>query len=192
MSLRELAVQCGLSSSFLSQLEREVNSASILSLSKICDALGVPLEVLVAGISDSHTHNTSRQIALAAQDQLRFSIGDSPAIYSYVSGSFPNRVMEMVVGTFPPNYSYALNRHTGEEFGYVLEGTLILVVEGVEIVLRQGDTYHFESTREHTYATPPTEGARVLWGQTAKFMELHHRDMIRAGTNTGNATDQPT
>jgi len=98
--------------------------------------------------------------------------------------------MEMIIGTFPPDYRYPPNKHPGEEFGYVLEGSLILTVEGIQFVLHAGDTYHFESGRVHMYATSSTEGARVLWGQTAKFMELHHRDMIKAGTSASDTIVQ--
>jgi mannose-6-phosphate isomerase-like protein (cupin superfamily) len=42
-----------------------------------------------------------------------------------------------------------LNAHPGQEFNYVLEGTVMVVVEGHEIVLSPGDSIYFDSRHGH-------------------------------------------
>ncbi len=57
-------------------------------------------------------------------------------------------------------------RHDGDELGYVLEGALVLGIDGVEHVLGPGDSFAFPSTLAHTYRNPGTAVTRVLWVNT--------------------------
>lgn len=47
LTLVKLAARCGLSPSFLSQVEREVSSLSIISFDAICEALDVSIDKLL-------------------------------------------------------------------------------------------------------------------------------------------------
>lgn len=94
--------------------------------------------------------------------------------YRYLSGDFPDRQIEALVNEFPPDYQYPLATHAGEEFGYVLEGHLVLHIEEGAYPLSAGDSYHFLATRPHGYETSSQEGARVLVASTQKFLEWHN------------------
>ncbi|MGI5992463.1 MAG: helix-turn-helix domain-containing protein [Methanosarcina sp.] len=54
------------------------------------------------------------------------------------------------------------NSHPGQEFNYVLEGSLKVYIHNNEIVLNKGDSIYFDSTYEHAM--------EALEGKPAKFL----------------------
>jgi quercetin dioxygenase-like cupin family protein len=57
-------------------------------------------------------------------------------------------------------------RHEGEEVGYVLEGTLELIVNERTYLLKAGDSFVFRSELFHGYRNNGTEVTRVMWVNT--------------------------
>lgn len=97
-------------------------------------------------------------------------------------GSIPNRrkwvktnpalTLEALIAEFPPRYEHPLITHVGEEFGYVLEGTLVLQVEEEEFEPGPGDSFHiFSSTQPHTIRNETDQVGKILWVQTLKLLE---------------------
>ena len=66
--------------------------------------------------------------------------------------------------THPADGHSALNSHPGQEFDYVLEGTLQITLGTHELVLEAGDSLFFDSGVPH--------GMKALNGQNAKFLAL--------------------
>lgn len=163
-TLNELAERSELSVSFLSQVERGLSSLSIVSLYNICKALDTPVPEIL-------TDNRQPSTVTKEADQPQVRIANSAISYRYLSGAFPGRTIEILIGEFPPNYRHPLAPHKGEEFGYVLEGHLILKLGKDEYPLGPGDSYHFLATIPHGYETSSQEGAKILWALTQKFIE---------------------
>ncbi|HBE76924.1 MAG TPA: transcriptional regulator [Firmicutes bacterium] len=57
-----------------------------------------------------------------------------------------------------------LNNHPGQEFDYVLEGTLKIVLGKNEVILNEGDSLFYDSNIDH--------GMKALDGRTAKFLAI--------------------
>jgi len=74
-TLEVLASKSGLSTGFLSQVERDLTTLSIVSLSAICQALGVPIESL---FSSSRPIGEAPSAVTRADQQLHIQIGASP------------------------------------------------------------------------------------------------------------------
>lgn len=53
--------------------------------------------------------------------------------------------------------------HEGEEFGYVLSGSVILVIGSRKLKLHKGDNFCFKPTENHYIANLSKREARVLW-----------------------------
>lgn len=64
----------------------------------------------------------------------------------------------------PNNNPIHLNTHPGQEFNMVLEGTLLLQVAGNEIVLNEGDSIYFDSTKPH--------GMKALNNKKVRFLAI--------------------
>lgn len=73
--------------------------------------------------------------------------------YSYESlaGNFANRVFDPFIVTVEPNDTTepTLNSHQGQEFNYVLEGSMEITVGSNTMVLNQGDTIIFDAKIPH-------------------------------------------
>jgi len=166
LTLEELSTRCGLSVGFLSQVERGISSPSIVSLTAICRALEI-------SVPEVFTQTKQPSTVTKATDQPQIRIANSAVSYRYLSGAFPNRVIEVLIGEFPPNYRHPLAPHEGEEFGYVLEGHILLRIGEKEYPLGPGDSYHFLATIPHGYETSSEGSAKILWAITQKFIEWH-------------------
>ena len=57
-----------------------------------------------------------------------------------------------------------LNSHNGQEFNFVIEGKMLLKVEGHELILNEGDSLYFDATQPH--------GMKALDGKPVKFLAI--------------------
>ncbi len=168
-TLGTLASESGLSPGFLSQVERGLSTLSIVSLAAICRALGLPIESLF--VSSGPLHQRA-PVVTTADRQLQIRIGRSPVAYRYLTPQLPNApIDELLIAEFPPACHQGGSQHRGEELGYVLEGALTLIVDGIEYALHVGDSYRIEASRPHDYRTRDRAGARVLMAVTERFVE---------------------
>jgi transcriptional regulator with XRE-family HTH domain len=167
-TLEALSVRSGLSTGFLSQVERGQSTLSIVSLSAICRALEIPIERL---FTSSRPLDEGVPRVTEAATQLRIQIGDSAVAYRYLSPQLPDApIRELLIAEFPPNAHQEATAHEGEELGFVLEGTLTLWVDEQEHALAAGDSYRVASREQHEYEAG-TSGARILMAVTQRFIE---------------------
>jgi mannose-6-phosphate isomerase-like protein (cupin superfamily) len=62
------------------------------------------------------------------------------------------------------NKPISLNTHTGQEFNYVLEGRLLISINGHDIELNPGDCIYYDSSEPH--------GMKALGGKAARFLAI--------------------
>lgn len=62
----------------------------------------------------------------------------------------------------PENLPLEFNSHPGQEFNYVLEGTLMIVVDGHQIILNEGDSLYFDSGYQHAMKALNAQPSRFL------------------------------
>ncbi len=87
--------------------------------------------------------------------------------YQSLAYNFIHKKAEPFLVTVEPKPKGApehLNSHPGQEFNYVLEGELCIVLAGHEIVMHSGDSLFFDSGVPH--------GMRALGGQPALFLAV--------------------
>lgn len=172
-TLEALASKSGLSIGFLSQVERDLTTLSIVSLSAICQALSVPIESL---FSSSRPIGEAPSAVTRADQQLHIQIGGSPITYRYLSGQLPDLpIEELLIAEFPPHCDQQGSSHEGQEFGYVLRGSLVLNVQDEQYELTAGDSYRVAASQSHGYRTSAAEGADVLMAVTQRFIEIPPR-----------------
>ena len=172
LTLKDLSRQCELSVSFLSQIERGLSSFSIPSLRAICQALNVSLPDLLvlsdgpgmAFLADPRPPEITR-----GDNQSYINLSDTSIKYRFLSGGFPGRQFEALIGEMSPGYHNSPISHEGEEFGYVLEGSVKLAVGEEAYSLGPGDSYHIVARTPHGCETRDEGSAKVLWVQTAKY-----------------------
>lgn len=170
-TLKDLSTHCGLSISFLSQIERGLSSLSITSLRAICEALGIDAAELIPIGNPLLTKSDEASPITKVVEQFRIRIEGFGISYHYLSRKFPGRANEILINEFPPNYKHRIAPHEGEEFGYVLKGHLVLQIEKEKYPLDPGDSFQFLASRPHGYTTPANGGARVLIVTSEKLLD---------------------
>jgi len=85
--------------------------------------------------------------------------------YEALASAFIHRKAEPFVVTVEPDSGEAeANSHPGQEFDYVLEGTLKINIHDNEIVLNEGDSIYFDSGYSHSM--------KAMNGDPAKFLAI--------------------
>lgn len=87
--------------------------------------------------------------------------------YQSLAYNFAHKKSEPFLVTVDPEPDDApvhLNSHPGQEFNYVIEGTLKIVINNKEIILNEGDSLYFDSTYSH--------GMKAINDKPAKFLAI--------------------
>ncbi len=86
--------------------------------------------------------------------------------YENLASNFVQKRAEPFLVTVEPEQddTIHLNSHHGQEFNYVLEGTLKLFIDGHELVLQAGDSLYFDSSLPH--------GMKAVGDSPARFLAI--------------------
>jgi mannose-6-phosphate isomerase-like protein (cupin superfamily) len=87
--------------------------------------------------------------------------------YQSLAFNFVDKKMEPFLITVAPRAEddpVPMNTHPGQEFTYLLEGTLKVVVEGHEILLSPGDSLYFDARHSH--------GVKAVGASPARFLAV--------------------
>lgn len=156
LTLKELSEKTGLSVSFLSQVENGTSSLAITSLKKIADALGVSINTFFQDCQNNNFH-------VKSEEQHVFKMEGSNSEFIILSGKFPERAMEPMIVSIPPEQTHGHKfNHPGEEFIYVLEGAVIAEVGGTEYLVKAGDSMHYPSNIPHIWRNPLKQQSKLL------------------------------
>ncbi|GEP85539.1 Cro/CI family transcriptional regulator [Staphylococcus piscifermentans] len=161
-TLKQLSEITGLSTSFLSQVERGESSIAITSLSKIADALKVD-------ITSFFLPNKQKDFHIIPSDIKQFKINHSNQEFKRVSSEFENRKLENFIITIQPNDRSELSMHEGEELYYVIQGELTFFIENQKYVVKKGELIHYPSKHKHYYVNETDFPVTVLSVVTPKL-----------------------
>jgi transcriptional regulator with XRE-family HTH domain len=161
LSLETLSAKTGLSTGFLSQVERGLSSPSVRVLASVADTLGVSLGALF----DPAKATDASEVVVRGQERRQLQLwrsGITKQLLTPPSASSRLAVflVEMEPGASTGDELYA---HHGEEAGYVLRGRMTLTVEDETWRLDKGDSFRFESRRPHRFGNPEDGPTSVLW-----------------------------
>ena len=142
LTLQQVGEASGLSPAFLSQVERELTSPSVSSLASIARALDVNPSFF---FPPPHGNG----LLVRGYGRQPFQMDHAEATYARLGGGFEARTLEPLHVTYPPNYVSEESTHVGEEFYYVLNGQLVVFLDGEEHKLNAEDSMHFSSRHLH-------------------------------------------
>lgn len=160
LTLQQLAARTGLSVSFLSQLENGQTSCKIDTLASIGRALDIP--ILHFFVDDAESN-----ISLVRKsDRRTLLLGESATEdLLFVQDSFN---LEVWVLKLPPQTSSGHdNSHEGEEFTYVLKGSVrIWFNSETHYDLQEGDIIYYRSALPHRWENVTDGAAEALVANT--------------------------
>ena len=169
LRLSDLACKVGCSESMLSKIENGKANPSLNTLSKIASALDVSVKSLFAEHGDSDV--VCRKGHHPLVDTSTYPIGPGVELEAIVPHS-PDQMLQTDIHTIAPGAGTEKTfSHEGQEAGYILEGSLELVVEGKTYFLQTGDSFCFQSDRPHSYHNRTQETTRVIWINTPPYLD---------------------
>ena len=125
------------------------------------------LEVLGVDISDFFARDEDEKVVFTPDDMF---VKDDPEVNSSICWLVPNaqkNALEPIIVTIGAGGStYPDDPHEGEEFGYVLSGSVTLVLGVRRFRLHKGDSFCFKPTGEHYLINNAQREARVIWVAT--------------------------
>lgn len=161
LTQEELADRCELSKSFISQVERNLASPSISTLKDMLECLGSSLE-------EFFSRKTSEKIVFTPQDM--FEKIDEEELKGSITWLIPdaqkNDMEPILLEIGPGGKSQELLPNEGEEFGYVLAGTVTLCVGEKKLRIKNGCSFCLHPKAPHYLMNPGKTRARVLWIST--------------------------
>lgn len=156
LTQEELAVRSGVSKGFISQLENDQTSVQIDTLSDILEALGQNLgEFFTVSAPEKPVYNPTERVSIENTGAASFEL--------LIPGS-TNNLMDPAVVTLDPGQSLERRGpHSGEQFGYVLKGTVTLRLGKYSYKVRRKACFYFESNQEYQILNDNSKPAILLW-----------------------------
>jgi len=163
MTLDALAAATGLSTAFLSRLERGEAAASIGSFVRIGAAIDLPLAQIFA----APPAEPAKPYSLFRRGERGSPAPLAATGYSYVplGGDFAQSLrldafeLEFPAGAAEPMAPVA---HHGEELLYLLSGRIEFTIGADSFVMQGGDCLHFDSSQPHMGRNIGDRPARLL------------------------------
>jgi quercetin dioxygenase-like cupin family protein len=157
MTISELASAAGLSNGFVSLLERDETNASVATLLRICEILGVRIGSLF---------ERPRTNLLRRDERETVSFGGY-GIEDVVLTPRWERSLQVIESTIAPGGRSGDEPHAFEadaELIYVLKGSLEIAMGGETTRLRSGDAFLIAPRELHSWVNPSrSASATVLW-----------------------------
>lgn len=155
LTQEELADRCELTKSYISQLEHDKTSPSL-------ETLEILLEVLGTNFKEFFDDGEKKKIIFTEEDQsIKEENGYS--INWLVPTSQKLEMEPIIVEIEPHSQTFLDNPHEGEEFGYVLEGAVELIYDGMHQIVKKGQSFYYEADEVHYLKNKTNKKVKVLW-----------------------------
>ena len=172
ISVRELARRLGVSASFLSQFELGQSQAAVSTLFAIASELNLSLDELLGNDVDrdsgSRNGRLSREEAEAFQEYLSFQSG---VRWRRLANTTPEHHVQFLLTEYDPGSDSAPEgspqQHPGDDYGYVLEGTLTVDIDGEVRELKAGESIHMRGDVPHRLRNESDSLVRAIWFVTS-------------------------
>ncbi|GAB6087815.1 helix-turn-helix domain-containing protein [Alkaliphilus crotonatoxidans] len=157
LTQEELAQRCDLTKGFISKIERNITSPSIATLMDILEALGTDVKKFF-------NEDVQDKIVFTKDDIYQSENEELAHIVSWLIPNAQKNTMEpILIELAPKGTSNVEEPHKGEEFGYVLKGTITLYLGSKKFKIKKGESFCFKSNQVHYIENSGNKSAIVLW-----------------------------
>lgn len=159
MTQEDLADRAELSKGFISQVERDLTSPSIATLMDILQCLGTNVSEFFS-VSEEE-----QQVVFGKEDYFEKHDSEQKNTIQWIIPNAQKNMMEPILLTLEAGGStYPDNPHEGEEFGYVLNGSISITIGNRTMRAKKGESFYFVSDKKHYISSK--HGATILWVST--------------------------
>ncbi len=158
LTQEELAARTELTKGFISQLENDVTSPSIATLMDILEALGTD-------ISSFFTEQKEERVVYTPDDMFEKENEGSQILWLVTSAQ--KNALEPILMTLEGGaQSEEHDPNEGEEFGYVLSGSVTLIDGENKYRVGKGSSFYLRPKGVHYLINNGKTAAKVLWVST--------------------------
>lgn len=169
LTIRDLAARSGMASSTISKVENALMSPTYDNILRLAAGLDINVEMLFNEAATA-MHAGRRSVTRAGEGVV---VRARNYRYEMLSTDISNKKFVPIVATlssFQVENAANFLRHSGEEFIYVLSGTVRILTDIYSpLTLQPGDSCYFDSTMGHMLVSAGKEEAVILW--VASHME---------------------
>lgn len=156
LTQEELANRTELTKGYISQLEHDTTSPSIATLADILQCLGSNLEEFFA-------HTAQEQVVFRDEEYFEKQDEELKNTIEWIIPTAQKNMMEPIRLTLEPGGStYPDNPHEGEEFGYVLSGSVRVHLGNTCYTVKRGESFYFKAEQRH-YITAAGSRSKLIW-----------------------------
>ncbi|WMM23619.1 XRE family transcriptional regulator [Tissierella sp. MB52-C2] len=160
LTQEELADRSELTKGFISQLERDLTSPSITTLVDILEGLGTNLQ-------EFFNENVEEKIVFSKDDAFETENEELKYTLNWVIPNAQKNKMEpILIELQPGGRSKEDSPHEGEEFGYVISGSISLYIGSKKYRVRKGESFYYKANSNHYIANEGKTKASVIWVST--------------------------
>ena len=158
LNIKQLSVAVECTPSLISQFERGKADPSISMLKKIAKALNVNIvDFFMRSMNDE-------DVITKVQDRIDIQLKRWDAKIQSLVKNVTNKKMQPFYTVIKPGGgSHGVYTHEGEEFGFILQGELELMLNDKIHKVRAKESFYFNSQIPHNWGNSGKEDAVVLW-----------------------------
>lgn len=159
LTQQELADRCELTKGYISQLERDLTSPSIATLTDILECLGTDL-------GSFFNEAVDQKIVFKEEDVFVKESEDNYIINWIIPNAQKYKMEPILVELKAYSKTKEDEPHEGEEFGYVLSGTIMLNYGNQIYKVKKGESFYFKTNKTHFIENTSKYPARIIWVST--------------------------
>ena len=158
LTQEELADRCELTKGYISQLENNLNSPSITTLTDILAALG-------SNLSAFFSEEVDEKVVFSKDEFIEKNY--EGVLWNWLIPNAQKNMLEPVLVELDENASTNEDiPHEGEEFGYVLEGKISIRLGNKQYACKRGEAFYYSATKPHAILNKGKSKAKFLWIST--------------------------
>jgi transcriptional regulator with XRE-family HTH domain len=168
LTLNDLSSRTNLSIGYLSQLERGLTSVAIDTLDNIAKALGVTIYYFLS------KPKNKKNFILRSYEREVLEVENNRIIQIQLTNDIEGKnLLPRIFEILPSSSDEEITSypHIGEEFVYVLEGILTLLIDKERYELFPGDSAHYSSNREHNWTNNTNRIVKILTVHTPNLFK---------------------
>ncbi len=155
LTQEELANRCELTKGYISQLENDLTEPSISTLEDILLSLGT-------NFSEFFSEAKEEKIIFTKDDYFE-KVEDNRKMQWLVVNSQKNEMEPILVELDKGAQTEIDVPHEGEEFGYVLQGKIELIIGVNSYKCIEGETFYFVSNKPHYIKNISQGKSKIIW-----------------------------
>lgn len=157
LTQQELADRCELTKGYISQVESDTTSPSIGTLTTLLQALGTDL-------SEFFQKEKDTQVIFKKENMCTKFENERCCSMTWIIPNSQKNIMEPVIVELEYLGRTMHDKpHNGEEFGYILEGMVEVVLNGKKYKAKKGQGFYYNSDTQHYIINKWKKKAKILW-----------------------------